>query len=142
VRKARILGRRKLMHGAVTIPEMYTTFFLGELPENREGLEVNEGAWVEIPGDLSQWPEGTDAPEQTLCRSTADPKVYRLFKYDREIDRSQFIPTGMAYGGVYSREMWERFVEDLPHIKEFHAIKGHDRPGAMDEALRCIRGAR
>ena len=37
------------MHGAVTIPEMYTTFFLGELPENREGLEVDEGAWVEIP---------------------------------------------------------------------------------------------
>jgi hypothetical protein len=130
------------MHGAVTIPEMYTTFFLGELPENREGLEVNEGAWVEVPEDLSLWPEGTIAPDQTLCRSTTDPKVYRVFKYDREIDRSEFAPTGTVYGGVYSPEMWERFTRALPGIKAFHAIKGRDRPGAMDEALRHIREAR
>jgi hypothetical protein len=130
------------MHGAVTIPEMYTTFFLGELPENREGLKVDEGAWVEIPEDLSLWPEGTVAPQQTLCRSTTDPKIYKVFKYDSQIDRSMFMPTGTTYGGVYTREMWERFVRDLPDIKAFHAIKGNDRPGAMDEVLRSIREAR
>ena len=130
------------MHGAVTIPEMYTTFFLGDLPQDREGLDVNEGAWVEVSEDLSSWPEGAEAPDQTLCRSKSDPKVYRLFKYDREIDRSEYMPTGTVFGGIYSKEMWERFARSLPGIKAFHAIKGRDRPGAMEEALRHIREAR
>jgi hypothetical protein len=124
------------MRGAVTIPEMFTTIFVAELPEHRDAsLMIEPGAWVEVPEDLYLWPEGTIAPEQMLCRSTIDPKVFKVFKYNRDIDRSQFVPTGPNYGGVYSREMWERFVEGLPGLRSFYAISAENSSAVVDETL-------
>jgi hypothetical protein len=65
-----------------------------------------------------------------------------MFWCNEKIDRSEFIPTGMLFGGIYSQSMWARLVEALPGIKAFNAITGNDPPGAMDEALRYIREAR
>jgi hypothetical protein len=127
------------MHGAVTVPEMDATFFLTELPENPDkSLVIEPGAWVEVPEDLYLWPEGTDRPQQTLCRSTIDPKIYKVFKYNRDVDRSQFTPTGRNYGGKYSPEMWERFTEKLPSILAFHAIPDDDPASVVKEALHPV----
>jgi hypothetical protein len=125
------------MHGAVTIPEMFTTIFVAELPESPDPTMIVEpGAWVEVPEDLYLWPEGTIAPQQTLCRSMTDPKVYRVFKYDKDIDRSRFVPTDTTYGGIYSREMWERFTEKLPSLRAFYAIPD-DELASPNEAQLC-----
>jgi hypothetical protein len=131
------------MSCAVKVPEMNAIIFLTtDVPENRAGLEFEEGAWVEIsPNDHLQ-SNGTEGTRYKLCQSTTDPRHYKLFWSGEEIDRTEFTPTGMLHGGIYSRSMWERFVEALPGIKAFNAITGNDPPGAMDEAMRHIREAR
>jgi hypothetical protein len=130
------------MYGSVKIPGMHAIFFLMELPEEREGLDVEEGAWVEIPSNIGLWSEGADDPRQTLCRSTSDPLHYKLFRGDRGINPAEFEPTGMSFGGTLSSSAWRRFAEGVPAIKAFHAIPDTEPPGAMDEILRSIRGAR
>ena len=135
------------MQCVVKIPDMNAIFFVAELkeiPEACDGVEIEEGAWVEVPRDIADWPMGTDRPPpSTLGVSKTDPKHYREFKYPEEVEREGFEPTGMSYGGAYSlRRLWEQLVERIPAMKAFEAIKGNDRPGAMDEAMRYIREAR
>ena len=134
------------MQCVVKIPELNTIFFVAELkeiPEARDGVEIEEGAWVEVPKDIADWPIGTDRPPlRTLGVSKNNPKHYREFKYPAEVEKAGFEPTGMTYGGAYSPSQWERLAERIPALKAFEAITGNDRPGAMDEALRYIREAR
>jgi hypothetical protein len=136
------------MHCVAKIPELSTIYYLIEVPANRDdlerdGVEIVEGAWVEVPSDPGEWPIGTDSPPpRTLGVSKTNPKHYREFKYPEEVEQAGFEPTGMSYGGAYSPAHWERLVERIPSMKAFEAIKGNDRPGAMDEALRYIREAR
>ena len=131
------------MSCAVRVPEMNAIIFLPtNPPEDRGGLTFEDGAWVEIsPTDPPQ-SNGTVSSRPTLCQSTTEPRHYKVFWHDEDVDRSEFIPTGMLFGGIYSRSMWMRLVEALPGIKAFNAIGGNDPPGAMDEALRYIREAR
>jgi hypothetical protein len=127
---------------AVKIPIMYTIFFMEDRPEEREDMEIEEGARVEVPPNLYRRPDGSEAPEVLLCRSTTDPKHYRVFHDRKDVDPSEFTPTGMTYGGFYTRPMWERFSEAWPEFKSFYTLPDTDPPGAMEEAMRLIRGAR
>jgi hypothetical protein len=131
------------MHGVVKIHGLNSVYFLKEVPEEGDNWKIEEGAWVEVPSDIADWPDETDSPPPpTLAVSKSDPKKYRMFKRPEEVEPAGFEPTGMSYGGVYSPRQWERLVEAIPFMRSFEAIKGNDPPGAMDEALRSIRGAR
>lgn len=131
------------MHGIVKIRGLNGVYYLTEIPEKSDDWEIEEGAWVEVPANISEWPEGTDRPPpKTLAVSKADRKHYRLFKYPEEVERSGFEPTGMSYAGAYSPSQWKKLVTAIPFMRSFEAIKGNDPPGVMDEALRSIREAR
>jgi hypothetical protein len=136
------------MQCVAKIPWMYSIISLSEIPEGRdalerEGLEIEEGAWVEVPPDIIHWPTDYEhLAERTLGRSQADPKHYKMFKNLEEAERSGFEPTGMSYGGAYTPAMWERFTTAIPAMKAFHAIPDDDDPGAGDLALSYLRRAR
>jgi hypothetical protein len=131
------------MSCAVKVPEMDAIIFLKtDVPENRAGLEFIEGAWLEISPNDHLRSNAVEECRYALCRSKIDPRHFKLFWCDAEIDRSEFEPTEMHYGGFYTESMWDRLVVLLPGLKTFNAIGGNDPPGAMDQAMRYIREAR
>lgn len=131
------------MRCVVKVPGLDTIYSLMEVPAGRDGLVIEEGAWIEVPPDIVDWPDGADRPPSpTLGVSRSDPGHYRLFKRPEEVEAAGFEPTGKSFGGHYSPSQWERLVRRIPSMRAFEAIKGNDRPGAMDEALRYIREAR
>ena len=87
---------------------------------------------------LGEWPEGTESPEQPLCVSIKDPKIYKIYKYNKEIDLSNFCPTGINYGGcyVYTKEFWAKFLDYRDTLLADLSVPDNDPPEAMDEILR------
>lgn len=116
------------MSCAVRTPPLDSVYFLTELPDSREGLEIEEGAWIDIPPNVHAWPPGIRAPEQILCRSRDDPEHYKLFKYRDEVDGDEWEETGLNFGGTFSRRSWGRFAASLPSVRALHAIP--DEEGA------------
>jgi hypothetical protein len=114
------------MSFAVKTPPLTSIYFLMDLPDNTEGLEVEEGAWVEVPTNVNAWPEGARRPETVLCRSREDPKHYKLFKYRNEIEGTEWEETGLNFGGTFSKTSWERFAKSLPSLMALHAIPDED----------------
>jgi hypothetical protein len=111
---------------AVQIPRMDSRYFLTEYPRNPQGLEVELGAWIDIPPNVHAWPEGARAPEQILGRSLEDPKHYKLFKYRREIDGTDWEDTGMSFGGTFTAESWEAFARSLASLNSLQTIPGDE----------------
>ncbi len=111
-----------MLYHAVTIPVMNSTLFLIERPEAHPDVQVEDQVELVVPSDLARWPEGARRPHQILCRATTNPKQYRVFKYQEEINPSEFTPTGRTYGGIYSTAAWHRFLEGLPRIRDFYSI--------------------
>jgi hypothetical protein len=134
---------------AVTIEPIESIYFLSERPEGERWeaiqkntkVKVEEGVGIEIPTNVNLWPDGAECPEQVLCRSTSDPKQFKIFKYTREINRNEFVPTGKNFGGAYSAKSWERFLEHLPSRLATLEIPDTDPPGTIEEAIRDLRGA-
>jgi hypothetical protein len=127
---------------AVTIEPLNAIVFLVERPES-DRWEIQEGVELDIPANYAEWPSGEERPEQVLCASTSNPKHYKVFKFSREIDRTEFRPTGKNFGGVYSRTAGERFVKALPAALALQAVPDDDEPpGATEEAIRAVKGGR
>jgi hypothetical protein len=108
---------------AVRVPDVDSVYFLTEPPDDRAGLDVEEGAWIDIPPNVHAWPPGVEAPEQVLCRSSHDPKHYKLFKYREEVDGDEWEPVGL-FGGTFSKESWSRFASRLDSLRALHAVPG------------------
>jgi hypothetical protein len=106
---------------AVRVPDIDSVYFLTEPPDDIQGLDVEEGAWIDIPPNVHAWPQGVEAPEQILCRSGSDPRHYKLFKYRDEVDGDEWEPAGL-FGGTFSKESWTRFALGLDSIGALHAI--------------------
>ena len=131
------------MSCAVKIPGVPAVFFLTDVPDDPDELEIEEGAWVEIVSNYALWSGDAEVPRQFLCQSTADPKHYKMFKNTRDINPEEFAPTNLTFGGTFSKTSWNHYVQKaVPFIKSFHAIPDTDPPGAMEEAMRHIREAR
>jgi hypothetical protein len=99
---------------AVSMKPANTTVFLTDRPDYLPpGWELVEDVQLSVEPNLSLWPEGADRPQARLCISIDDPKDFRVFKYEREIDRSQFKPTGLSYGGVYGypSQSWDLLLK-------------------------------
>ena len=69
-------------------------------------------------------------PEQVVCVSTTDPKHFKVVKYNRDVDPSEFKVTGMTFGGFFSRRTWERFASKLPAHLRFAKIPDDKPPVA------------
>jgi hypothetical protein len=52
------IQEKPLMNCAVRVPGMNAVFFLLDAPDNSEGIEIETGAWVEVPMNVNLWPEG------------------------------------------------------------------------------------
>jgi hypothetical protein len=90
-----------MLHAVLMLPE-YTAVFLTARPEYvPPGWEIVDDVRLSVPENLHLWPEGADRPQARLCNSIDDPKFFRVFKYEREIDRSRFKLAGLSYRGVY-----------------------------------------
>lgn len=126
---------------AVTIEPLPSVFFLADRP-GQGPWKVEEDIDLDLPAGFDLWHEGTPSPEQVVCVSTSDPKHFKVFRYTRDIDPEQFIPTGRSFGGFFSRKAWERFQSNLPTLLAHYTVPDDDPPGAHDEAMRLIRGAR
>lgn len=114
------------MSCSVTLPELESIYFLTEPPDDATGLEVDPGAWIEVPLNVSVWPEGARRPEQALFRSRTDRKHYKLFKYRDEADLEDWEPANYYFGGTFSKASWARFAERLPAVRKSLAtqVKG------------------
>lgn len=114
---------------AVTIEPLKAVFFLaedpGEGPWNVEG-----GIDLDFPPNYDLWPEGSPMPEQVVCVSTTDPKHFKVYKYNQDIDPDEFRSTRMTFGGFYSRRAWERFTSKLSAHLRFANIPDDQPPVA------------
>ena len=136
------------MNYVVTIPTINCLFLVEDLPgESTLPLKgpidwrIEEGGWVELVPNLSEWPNGTAAPQTTVCQSYVNLKRYKVFNRPEDVPHDEFQITGMNWGGFYSRRQWEQFArEGLAALLEFYEIPDTDSPGAMDEVMRSIRG--
>ncbi len=116
-----------MLYYGVTDPGLVVMYFVTERPDE-PGLIIEDDVRVD-PLDFmtgSLWPEGTPRPEQVLCRSKADPKFYKQFKYRADFDPAEFEETGRAYGGTYS-------------LERYRQLRGRvDRWGATKKALDAL----
>jgi hypothetical protein len=126
-----------MLHAVIMGP-FNAIFFVSERPDANE-WEVQEGVSLDIPFNYDTRPDGEEAPEQILCRSVSDSKHYKMFKYSRDIDPTEFQPTGKHFGGIYSRSTWSRFMSNLPGALAVQKVPDTEPPGATDEAVSAIR---
>jgi hypothetical protein len=123
---------------AVTIEPLNAIFFLDKRPEGHR-LKVHEGVELDLPFNYDSWPDGAEPPEQILCTSVSDPHHYKMFKYKRDIDPSEFQPTGKHFGGVYSKSTWAQFMKNLPSALAVQDVPDSEPPGATDKAVAAIK---
>ena len=100
------------MH-AVTVEPLHSMFFVAGAP-GANGWSVEEDVEIEIANNIGLWSDGAPLPDQVLCRSLRSRNVFKIYKYEREVDLAEYEPTGLEFGGVFSRASWERFAERLP----------------------------
>ena len=115
------------MSCSVMLPERDSIYFLTELPDQTDGLQIVEDAWVEVPMNVNLWPEGAPRPETVLFRSRCDPKHYKMFKYRREVDPREWEEAGVHFGGTFSKHSWHAFASRIPSLMAIDAIP--DREG-------------
>ena len=105
-------------------------------------MKIEEGVGLDIPSNLELRPSGEPGPEHVLCVSHSDPKHYKLFKFSRDIDPTEFKPTGKSFGGVFSKPAWEKFWKVLSTKESSDSNAEIDDPGSYEEAMRSLRGGR
>jgi hypothetical protein len=123
---------------AVTIDPLNAIYFVSERPE-ADPWKVQEGVELDIPFNYDIWPDNEECPEQILCASVSEPNRYKIFKYKRDIDPTEFRLTGKHFGGLYSRTTWARFMTNLPTSLAVQDVPDSEPPGATDEAVAAIK---
>jgi hypothetical protein len=125
---------------AVTIEPLNSVFFLTDDPG--EGpWAVEGGAQLDIPSNYDLRPKGAPPPEQVVCVSTSDPKHFKIFKYSRDINPSEFRPTGKSFGGLLSKRTWQSFRDSLSKHLAFLNIPDDDPPVTLEPPLRAIQSS-
>jgi hypothetical protein len=127
-----------IMLYAVTIDPLEAVFFLGERPEET-CWQVQEGVQLDLPFNYDTWPEGEEHPEHVLCTSISEPTHYKMFKYKRDIDFSEYRPALKHFGGVYSKSTWARFIKNLPGALAVQDVPERETPGATENAVNSIK---
>lgn len=126
---------------AVRIEPLHAIAFVGERPDESE-WEIQEGVQVDIPSNYDDWPEGTAAPQHILCVSTKDASQFKVFRHPKDINRAEYRPTEMNFGGVFSKSSWERFARRLTELRQVQDTEPEEPPGATDAAIRALTKGR
>jgi hypothetical protein len=118
-------------------------FSLASVPDDlrdelvtKRGGELLDAVALDVPDDLTTWPDGADAPEVVLCRSADDPRHFRVFKYRRDV-RPPFVPENKNFFPIAN---WCLFAESLRRLEAIAAKAGPEETPEEWEALR--RGLR
>ncbi|HEV3166007.1 MAG TPA: hypothetical protein VGZ22_18410 [Isosphaeraceae bacterium] len=122
------------MFYAVTVEPLNAIFFLVEKPVGNE-WPVEEGVNLFfLPPDYRdsschKWLEGAEMPATILCRSTSNPKYFKVFRHRRDLDPTAYNETGRNLGGFYPLADWERLVRTLQTALALEQ-EGHKAPPA------------
>ena len=122
----------------VTLEPLNTIFFVSERPEDNE-WELQEGVALDAAPLYGRWTPDREPFEQILCVSTSDPKYFKIFRNRRDIDPTQFQPTGRHFGGILSKPTWERFAKHAPAAIATLCLVVDEPPGATEEAVAAIK---
>ena len=73
---------------------------------------VETDVFLEIPGDLKQWPTGTRRPEPVLAISPTNQKDYKVFKHDDNAKSAGFrivggLPSTASSYAAYIRSIYQ-----------------------------------
>ena len=121
------------MH-AVTVEPLQLIFFVTGDPGPGDWT-VEEDVDLDLPGNIVIWADGDPIPEQVLCRSLKEKGLFKLVKHARDIDRHEYEPTNLWFGGIFSRRTWARFAELLPGEIAFFRL-GEEVSETRDGATR------
>ncbi len=123
---------------AVTIEPLNTIVFVSEQPEGNP-WDVQEGVALDAAPLYGTWTADRGSLEEILCVSTVEAKYFKVFRDQRDIDPTQFRPTGRHYGGIFSKPTWERFAR-LASTGLATLDIGTDEPlGSPEDAVALIR---
>jgi hypothetical protein len=95
---------------AITIEPLNTIVFVAERPEDNP-WGVQEGVALDAAPLYGTWTADRGSLEEILCVSISEPKYFKVFRDQRDVDLAQFRPTGRHYGGIFSKPTWERFAK-------------------------------
>jgi hypothetical protein len=123
---------------AVTIEPLNTIVFVSERPDDNP-WEVQEGVALDAAPRYGTWTPDRGPLEEILCVSTSDPKYFKVFRRQRDIDPMQFRPTGRHFGGIFSKPTWERFAKLASTGLTTLDIEIDEPPGATEEAVAMIK---
>ena len=115
------------------------TASLRERASKDSRIRIQEGVELDLPVNYDTWSEGAESPEQIVCTSVTNPKHYKMFKYLRDVDPTEFKPTGKHFAGIYSSTSWERFMKNLPARLALEEVPDTEPPGATDEAIAALK---
>lgn len=126
---------------AVTIEPLNAIFFLADRPDE-SSWPVEEDVSIDIPSNFAYRTGDEAEPQHVLCAAVTDPKQYKLFRYEKEVDPGEYRPTGRQFGGVFSKPTWQRFLKQVPATLAFLKIPDTERPGATEEAVAAVKQKR
>ena len=122
---------------AVTIELHDTTFFVSDRPDDCE-WEVQEGVELYLTSNFGTWTPDLGPLRQILCVSNSDPKYYRVFKNPKDIGPHGYRPTGRHFGGLFPKDVWERFAKTAPSALAILAIGDEEPAEAIEEVVTAI----
>src|SRR4051794_35534622 len=73
--------------------------FSFEVDSSYKGDIREEVVLEPLPAGWNKWKEGDARPAQVVCTAIEDPKRYRVFKYDADVDAVNYERVG-GYGGA------------------------------------------
>jgi hypothetical protein len=127
-----------IMLYAVTVEPFNAICFISERPDDNP-WEVQEGVGLDAAPLFGRWTPEREPFEQILCVSTSDPYYFKVFRNQRDIDPSQFRPTGRHFGGIFSKPTWERFARLAAREGAIRDSDGDEPPGATEAAIAMIK---
>ena len=123
---------------AVTIDPLNSIFFVSDRPDDNE-WEVQEGVGLEIDPLYGPRPPDRGPLDADPLRIHLDPKYFKVYRNERDIDPSQFRPTGRRYGGIFSKPTWERFAKHVPPALATPDISVDEPSGATERAIADLK---
>ena len=82
------------------------------------GGRTCDGVSLEVPKDVDWTPQGGEIPDAELCVDASNPRRFRVFKYNREVPGSGFVPTGKGWTFMESTRRWRKFLNHLRRLDE------------------------
>jgi hypothetical protein len=100
---------------AITIEPLNGIYFVYDRPDDSP-WDVEDGVELDIYPLYGTWPPDLGPLRQTLCVSTSDPKYFRVYLHSKDIGIKEFRLTGRRFGGLFSKEAWERYAKTAPGL--------------------------